>query len=268
MAVVAFGLITELDASKKGNDTFLASRGDVVIGEGGGALGDVSVFLRHLLVAIQAALLWLISNPHKPKWTKVKLWTDSKSALQSIFYLKPTSKMVEETIELLVSAKLNCQIELAWVRVVRGHSGITGNEVVDGIAKENAVAVQPSSPALARSRSEINKDIKRIVERKWQQWWKMISQCGTAKSFFAVPTTQHRKFIKWMSTKELTTLIQAATGHGLFAGHLSMWRESLPSTCKLCMRGDGGDVTSPLGRVPSTRTGKNLAVQFENWWEI
>ncbi len=37
-----------------------------------------------------------------------------------------------------------------------------------------------------------------------------------------------------MSTKELTTLIPAATGHGLFAGHLSRWRESLPSTCKLC----------------------------------
>ncbi len=32
-----------------------------------------------------------------------------------------------------------------------------------------------------------------------------------------------------MSTKELTTLIQVAT-----AGHLSRWRESLPSTCKLC----------------------------------
>ncbi len=42
----------------------------------------------------------------------------------------------------------------------------------------------------------------------------MIPQCGTAKSFFAVPTTQHRKFIKWMNTNELTTLIQAATGHG------------------------------------------------------
>ncbi len=37
-----------------------------------------------------------------------------------------------------------------------------------------------------------------------------------------------------MSTKELTTLTQAATGHGLFAGHLSRWRESLLPTCKLC----------------------------------
>ncbi len=37
-----------------------------------------------------------------------------------------------------------------------------------------------------------------------------------------------------MSTKELTTLIQVATGHSLFAGHLSRWREFLLSTCKLC----------------------------------
>ncbi len=72
----------------------------------------------------------------------------------------------------------------------------------------------------------------RISEREWQQSLKTIPQCGTAKSFFATPTTQHRKFIKWMNTKELTTLIQAATG--LFAGHLSRWRESLPSACKLC----------------------------------
>ncbi len=36
-----------------------------------------------------------------------------------------------------------------------------------------------------------------------------------------------------MNTKELTTLIQAATGHGLLAGHLSRWRGSLPLTCKL-----------------------------------
>ncbi len=103
------------DASKKSNDTgyaFLASRGDVVIEEGGCALGGVSIFQAEV-IAIQEALLWLISNPHKLKGTKVKLWTDSQSALQSIFSLKPTRKLVEETIEQLVSAKLICQLELA-----------------------------------------------------------------------------------------------------------------------------------------------------------
>ena len=100
------------DVSKRGNDTgfaFLASRRDVVVGEGGGALSDVSVFQAEV-VAIQAALLWLISNPHKLKGTKVKLWTDSQSALQSVFSLKPTSMLVEETIKLMMSAKLICQV--------------------------------------------------------------------------------------------------------------------------------------------------------------
>ncbi len=118
-------------ASKKGNAAryaFLASWGDVVIDAGvGGALGVTSV-VQAKVVAIQAGLLWLISNPQKLKGMKMKLWSDSQSVLQLIVSLKPTSKLVEDTIELLVSAKLRCRVELVWVH---GHSGVTGNEVVD-----------------------------------------------------------------------------------------------------------------------------------------
>ena len=64
---------------------------------------------------------------------------------------------------------------MAWVR---GHSGVTGNEVVDGMAKENTVAVQLSSPALARTGREIKKEIKQIADCKWRQWWQTIPQCG------------------------------------------------------------------------------------------
>ena len=99
------------DASKTGTDTsFYGESGDVIIGEGGSSLRDTSVFKAEV-VALQAALLWLISNPHKLKGMKVKLWTNSQSALQSIFSLKPTSKLVGVSIELLMLAKLiwkNC----------------------------------------------------------------------------------------------------------------------------------------------------------------
>ncbi len=88
----------------------------------------------------------------------MKLWTDWQSALQSIFSQKPTSRLVEETIELLVAAKLICRKELAWVRC---HSGITSNEVVDGMAKENTVAVQLLSPALTQMTREIKKEKKK-----------------------------------------------------------------------------------------------------------
>ena len=48
----------------------------------------------------------LESPQTKDYGTKVKLWTDSQSTLQSVFSLKPTSKLVQETIKLLVFVKL------------------------------------------------------------------------------------------------------------------------------------------------------------------
>ncbi len=83
--------------------------------------------------------------------------------------------------------------ELAWVCK---HSGVTGNEVVDGMAKENAIAVQLPHPVLPRTEKEIKKVIRASVEKEWQQIWQTIQQCGIDKSFFAVPTTQHRKLFK------------------------------------------------------------------------
>ncbi len=201
-------------------------------------------------------------NPHKLKGMKVKLWTDSQSALQSIFSLKPTSRLVEETIELSVSAKLICQIEMA---LVCGHSGVTGNKVEDGMAKENTVTVQLLSPALAQTGSKKRGE---NAEHKWQQWWQTIPQCCTAKTFFAVPTTQHRKFTKGMSTKELTTLTQAATGHGLFAGHLPRWRESLPSTCKLCREAEETSLRL-WGECPALKLDRTQLSSLGTgpWWE-
>ncbi len=55
------------------------------------------------------------------------------------------------------------------------------------MAKENVVAVQLAYPALQRTEREIKQKIKSIAEHKL-----------------------HIKTIKWMGSKELTTLIQAA----------------------------------------------------------
>ncbi len=62
-----------------------------------------------------------------------------------------------------MSAKVICQIELAWVH---GHSGVTGSKVEDGMAKENTVTVQLKHPALPRTEREIKKEMKILAERK------------------------------------------------------------------------------------------------------
>ncbi len=115
--------------------TFMASWGDVVIGEGGGALGDTSVFQADV-VAKQAALLWLISHSHKTKRDEGET-VNGLTILPAVHLLPKTHQPAGgRNNKLLISAKLICQMELAWIR---SHSGVTRNKVVDRIAKENAV---------------------------------------------------------------------------------------------------------------------------------
>ncbi len=102
----------------------------------------------------------------------MKLWSDSQSALQSTFSLKPTSRMVDDTIKLLTSAKLLCQKELAWLR---GHSGIMGNKVMDGMTKENAVAVQLPCPVLLRTEKEKKKKIRDLLRKTGSTYRKQFN---------------------------------------------------------------------------------------------
>ncbi len=66
---------------------------------------------------------------------------------------------------------------------LRGHRERGGREN----GKKNAVVVQLMHLALPQTEREIRKEIKSIAEHRWQQWWKAIPKCGTAKAFFVVP---------------------------------------------------------------------------------
>ncbi len=46
------------------------------------------------------------------------------------------------------------------------------------------------------------------------------------------------KKVTKLSGEELNLLIQAATGHGLFAAHLAKWIEEMDPLCKLCLEGE------------------------------
>ena len=69
---------------------------------------------------------------------------------------------------------------------------VTRNKVVDGMAKENATAIQLLHPALPQTEREIRKEIKLICWTYMAAMVEKIPQCGTAKTFFAVPTTHYR----------------------------------------------------------------------------
>ncbi len=131
-------------------------------------LTNASVFQAEV-VAYQAALLWLNSNPHRLKGTNVKLWLDSPSALQSIFSLKPTSKLVEATIEVLVSAKLIYAYAPNRTgfhsRTLRYLAGNKQGGPPPWMGKENSVAVHLHDHILLRTEKQKRKQ-KRCLLKK------------------------------------------------------------------------------------------------------
>ena len=162
---------------------------------------------------------------------------------------------MQEKIQLLVTVKLMCQIELAWAR---GHSRVTWNEVVDGMAKENAVAVQLAYPALPWTEREIRKEIKNKI--------KLLSANGNngGKQFLNVEPIKPSLMYPPHSTERWKVDGHKGAHHS-YAGSNRPWPfcwppfkvEGVNPVNLQTLWGDGGDVAPSLGRVPGTRTGVN-----------
>ncbi len=148
-----------------------------------------------------------------------------------------------------------CQIELAWAR---GHSLVTWNEVVDGMAKENAVAVQLAYPALPWTEREIRKEIKNKI--------KLLSANGNngGKQFLNVEPIKPSLMYPPHSTERWKVDGHKGAHHS-YAGSNRPWPfcwppfkvEGVNPVNLQTLWGDGGDVAPSLGRVPGTRTGVN-----------
>ena len=126
-----------------------------------------------------------------------------------------------------------CEIELAWIK---GHSDNTGNEIADAMARE--ARLQTPLPALARTMREVKSKIKNDLFVSWQREWRDMKDCKIARRIVGTVSPLYRRIVKGLKTSKLTLLVEAATGHGFFGGHLSKWRSEIDGECKLCYEGD------------------------------
>ena len=235
-------LVVYTDGSKM-NSTghgWLVTKGDQIVAEESGHLGTATITQAEL-TAIQSALRWLLQNP-KPPRKQVLLLSDSRAALQSLFSHRSKNKLALETSSLITECQRHFALELKWVKA---HDDNTGNEVADYLAKKGASEISSLvSPALPLAQSEVKNRIKIHHTKIWQARWRDTKGCEAAKSI--LPTVsegvRHRK-VRLLGRNSLNTLIQGVTGHGMFAGHLSKWRDIRPE-CSLC--GEDAETASHL----------------------
>ena len=95
-------------------------------------ISDHSTVYQAEIFAIYSAANYMIQKPDQT-YDYIHFFTDSMSSLHSLTDHHPSSKMVINTIKALETLCLSSKVTLHWVR---GHSGVTGNELADKLAKE------------------------------------------------------------------------------------------------------------------------------------
>ena len=61
---------------------------------------------------------------------------------------------------------------------------------------------------------------------------------GAAKNFIQVVHPNKINYMNKMSKKNLGSIIQAITGHGLFSHHIRKWKKYVDQTCQCCLEED------------------------------
>lgn len=187
------------------------------------------------LFAVKAALQWLTSNPHKLKDDdSIEIYTDSKSVIQVLRSTKVKCSSVEDILDLALKVKQSgILIDLKWVK---GHSESTEHNISDSLARNasrQSIGIVHVPWTIEDAKAMINDKVQKLWQSRWDQEIS-LEKALTTKKFIKKVDMKKLKGMSELSYKDMGTLFQSITGHGLFGHHLSKWK-SLDETCILCM---------------------------------
>uniref|UniRef100_A0A6P7GR86 Uncharacterized protein LOC114341187 n=1 Tax=Diabrotica virgifera virgifera TaxID=50390 RepID=A0A6P7GR86_DIAVI len=155
------------------------------------------------LIAIMEALKYLSNINH----SKFIIFSDSKSSLSKISAINPKSKV--NYIELYIINKIKelqqqgKSVKLAWVK---SHCGITGNEMVDELAK-NAVTQGVLTHYLCTPK-DIESNLFKEIKKEWKERY-IDENVNTGNHYRSIRNyiTDKPWFSKIESTKDMTRTI-------------------------------------------------------------
>ncbi len=134
--------------------------------------------------------------------------------------------------QIRIAESNNILISFCWNR---GHSGVLGNEIADGLAKPGA-----------RSHRSIDYDlipvsyIKKLIHNKiideWNNKWTTAETGSMTRKFF--PTVYHRIETKKFFTTDYY-MTQLLTNHGKFDEYLTRFQLQNDMTCRHCRTSNG-----------------------------
>ena len=182
-----------------------------------------SVFQAELL-AIQLALLYL--NRQDLIYCQAAVLTDSQSAIQAIINSDNRHPIVLDTIKEINSLFAHhIIVGFTWIPC---HSGITGNEVADSFAREEAASNTLSIYNLV----PISAAVKSSLDLAWKCWSGEWNNLDNRHLKLFVPHVNRTQYILSICNFQTT---QFMTNYGNFGDYLLKKKLCLESTCLNCL---------------------------------
>ena len=162
----------------------------------------------------------------------IHICTDSQAALKALNSPWCKSKLLDECYKALNTLSSRCKIELFWVP---GHSGISGNEMADELAKagaeQNPIGPEPMVPVppslgVAAIRAWGSNQHSRI--------WRETSGLRQAKTLMGEPSPKLKRRLLLMNRSQLRTVVGLLTGHYQVMRHMHLLGVTDSDRCRRC----------------------------------
>ena len=143
----------------------------------------------------------------------VKIFSDSRAAIQALNSSMVTSQLVKNTIDALnlVGGKVS-RLEIAWIKA---HVGHWGNERANQLARES-INLDCNENGILLPYSHFKAELWDITYKLWKEEWSTNSTCRLSKNFLPYPDKNKSKEILKLSRSQMRRLLELITGQNNF----------------------------------------------------
>ena len=194
------------------------------------SLGIWATVFQAEVFAISACASYCLSKNYKGK--NIYIFSDSQAALKSLGSCQFNSKLVWDCHLSLVELATSNKVQLCWIP---GHSGISGNETVDLLAKKGACeSFLGPEPACGLPMCTAKMAFGSRLFDKHVNYWTSLQGMRQAKALLEGPSKVKAKQIICLNRKDCRFAIGILTGHCSLGRHLHILGVGSNPLCRKC----------------------------------
>jgi len=195
------------------------------------SLGQYTTVFQAEIHAIELCLRENLRRGYANK--DITIFTDSQASIKALACSKISSKLVWNCLQHLLNLANHNRVTLAWVP---GHSGVTGNENADSLARRGSEKpfIGPE-PVFGITKTSVRGCLKKWTKETHVIHWNSLPGLNHSKTMLSGPSETLTHEILKLSRNQIRTVTGLLTGHCALRKHLhkmGLFHEE--PLCRLC----------------------------------